>query len=523
MRSQPFPANPWLQSLVAGALLGGACVAPEFDKVEALDGTGGASGIGAATTNTAGGSASTTPASVGTSGPEQGGTTASGTETTTTAGGVGGTQAACSEGLSDCDGECVDTLTAFDHCGACGIACTAVEQCTGGTCECVPGYTPCYEECVQLSSDNRHCGGCGSACDSGDVCSNSVCSADCGQGLTECGSRCVDTNTNPEHCGGCAQPCATGFECSEGTCVCSGGLTVCSGACVDTQVSELNCGACGTSCGVGQLCVGGSCDCSMGTVPCDGACVNTDSNIYHCGACGVACGENESCNSGTCGCSERFDSCSGNCVSLRDDRLHCGSCNNACEGVCRDGECGFVAGYWKQGYLKGCAFSDVDELGSTRTPVDFTSPYDPLYCIHGTLADSDDAFVMVGVNTNQPAETATCSSGYEVFNKVSFDIAGLGNGIAARLKVNTEADLSVQLDGENGAVSWCADMPPPDASDRAYVPFSAFTTECRGTGSGVNYAGGLISTIWFVLTGASEPYELCFYDLAPGNSAADAP
>lgn len=521
MTPQPFAPSPWRQSLVAVALLGGACVAPEFTKVEALDRAGGSSGSAAETTSTTGGSESTSSGSGGTR-ASQGETTTSGAETATSTGGAG-TQAACGAGLSDCDGECVDTLTAFDHCGACSIACTEVEQCNSGTCECVPGYTPCYEECVQLSSDNRHCGGCGSACDSGDVCSNGVCGADCGQGLTDCGSGCVDTNTNPQHCGGCRLPCATGFECSQGTCVCSGGLSDCDGECVDTQVSELNCGACNAACGVGQLCVEGSCDCSMGTVLCDGACVNRETNIYHCGACGVACGENESCNSGSCGCSEGYDSCSGNCVSLLDDRLHCGSCNTVCEGVCRSGECGFVPGYWKQGSLKGCAFSDVDELGSTRVPIDFTSPYDPLYCIHGTLADSDDANVMVGVNINQAAETASCWAGYERFNKASFDISALGNGIAARLKVNTMADVSVQLDGEDGAVSWCADLPLPDASDRAYVPFSAFSRECRGTGSGDSYAGELVSTIWFVLTGPSEPYELCFYDLAPGNSAADAP
>ena len=44
----------------------------------------------------------------------------------------GGTN--CAIGQSSCDGQCVDTTTNAQNCGACARACTTGQSCIGGTC-----------------------------------------------------------------------------------------------------------------------------------------------------------------------------------------------------------------------------------------------------------------------------------------------------------------------------------------------------------------------------------------------------
>lgn len=44
---------------------------------------------------------------------------------------------ACSSGLTDCDGGCVDVLTDRQNCGSCGHTCPGGQSCWNGTCPCV--------------------------------------------------------------------------------------------------------------------------------------------------------------------------------------------------------------------------------------------------------------------------------------------------------------------------------------------------------------------------------------------------
>lgn len=80
----------------------------------------------------------------------------------------------CDDGLQRCDdGECHDTETDPDHCGACGLACEAGRVCTDGACGCEEGQTDCGDDgCRDTSSDRDHCGACGAACGAGEVCSS---------------------------------------------------------------------------------------------------------------------------------------------------------------------------------------------------------------------------------------------------------------------------------------------------------------------------------------------------------------
>ena len=153
----------------------------------------------------------------------------------------GGTGMAPCGVLTDCDGACVDLSTSREHCGACGTACDALEQCVGGHCECQEGMTRCSGTCVDLTSDADHCGGCGQACADGLVCSLSSCTTQCGPGLVPCGQSCVDTNTSNEHCGGCDNACTGDPWCVSGTCICPSGTTLCGEACVDVRTSTEHC------------------------------------------------------------------------------------------------------------------------------------------------------------------------------------------------------------------------------------------------------------------------------------------
>ncbi|HEX8537275.1 MAG TPA: hypothetical protein VF664_07400, partial [Cystobacter sp.] len=42
----------------------------------------------------------------------------------------------CAEGLSPCGDECVDLSSSSSGCGACGVTCSATQQCVEGACQC---------------------------------------------------------------------------------------------------------------------------------------------------------------------------------------------------------------------------------------------------------------------------------------------------------------------------------------------------------------------------------------------------
>ncbi len=135
-----------------------------------------------------------------------------------------GKEKLCSTDLALCGGRCTDLATDLTSCGACGAACRAGEQCSGGTCFCRGGRASCGGLCVDLASDPDHCGSCDTACAGSLVCTTSD------GGTTSCASVCAGT-----------------------------GQIACDRACVNVQNDVVNCGACGRTCGSNERCSGGRC------------------------------------------------------------------------------------------------------------------------------------------------------------------------------------------------------------------------------------------------------------------------
>jgi ferredoxin len=93
-------------------------------------------------------------------------------------------QGTCDEGLTECDGVCVDLSSDLNNCGACGSVCPT--GLVGVACyqgECVrtscPAALPdyCYPDdpnptfdhhCFDLTTDPNNCGSCGNVCASGE-------------------------------------------------------------------------------------------------------------------------------------------------------------------------------------------------------------------------------------------------------------------------------------------------------------------------------------------------------------------
>ncbi len=106
--------------------------------------------------------------------------------TTCSAGACGLEPIACGEGTADCDsnGSCEASLSSVTSCGACGVACPAVDNASSncnGSCgfACDDGFTDCDGDApngceVQTASDSLNCGACGNSCYGGS-CTDGVC------------------------------------------------------------------------------------------------------------------------------------------------------------------------------------------------------------------------------------------------------------------------------------------------------------------------------------------------------------
>ncbi len=163
----------------------------------------------------------------------------------------------CQTNYASCNGQCVNTFSDFNNCGACGKVCAASQSCSGGQCTCVAGLSACGAACVNLASDAANCGSCGTSCGTR-VCSQRACADTCATGELKCGSACVNSLNDSVNCGGCGIVCGASQACSNGACECLTGKR-CAAQCVDTQTNTQNCGACGTICATGQSCVAGVC------------------------------------------------------------------------------------------------------------------------------------------------------------------------------------------------------------------------------------------------------------------------
>jgi hypothetical protein len=146
------------------------------------------------------------------------------------------------------------------------------------------GLTTCNGVCVNTAENVNHCGGCGNVCPppvgGQATCVSGVCGCDC-LGKTNCSNVCTDTTSDPQNCGACGTVCLAP---AGGTAYCVGGvcqagctdekLTVCGTTCTDLQTSLQNCGACGNTCPpppayATAVCQAGGCSfvCNAGYVP----------------------------------------------------------------------------------------------------------------------------------------------------------------------------------------------------------------------------------------------------------------
>lgn len=167
----------------------------------------------------------------------------------------------CPGTLTSCDGDCVDTRSSLNHCGACGRACVEGTFCLEGTCADSCPLTICGSECADTTSSPVHCGECDMACGDTGFCRDSTCADTCPAPLVRCGAACVDTSLDPNHCGGCDAACPADQVCAAGACglECPTGTTNCAGSCVDTATNVSHCGSCGTLCPSDAVCRTGTC------------------------------------------------------------------------------------------------------------------------------------------------------------------------------------------------------------------------------------------------------------------------
>lgn len=182
---------------------------------------------------------------------------------------------ACAAPKTACTGDCVDTMSNDDNCGACGKKCASGEMCASGKCvtDCPALSTKCSvggkDACVVTASDNQNCGACGKKCDSGYVCSAGKCDLTCTAGYNACSGAKppgdAGTDAAPAQDAGTVAP-----------------------YCAKLSDDLLNCGTCGNRCDFGKTCTGGLC-CNQGQLACGGVCSTVSDDAKNCGTCGNVC------------------------------------------------------------------------------------------------------------------------------------------------------------------------------------------------------------------------------------------
>jgi hypothetical protein len=136
----------------------------------------------------------------------------------------------CPTGTTDCGGVCLDLQNDINNCGACGNVCPEPQPgfdvgCAEGNCffmrerACAEGLSSCNGVCVNRQTDPANCGLCGNICATGEICFAGQCAREhrCGA-LTNCNDVCVDLLIDPANCGVCGHVCAAGEICFGGQC-----------------------------------------------------------------------------------------------------------------------------------------------------------------------------------------------------------------------------------------------------------------------------------------------------------------
>lgn len=129
---------------------------------------------------------------------------------------------------------CVFVNESLDNCGACGNVCPVVtgtnglRTCRNGqcltTCSQVigregPNVIICDGNCVDTDTSGNNCGACGNVCPGTSACVNGVCVDACAPPATQCpGGTCTNLQTDPSNCGACGNICTKGKDCRNGVC-----------------------------------------------------------------------------------------------------------------------------------------------------------------------------------------------------------------------------------------------------------------------------------------------------------------
>ncbi len=384
---------------------------------------------------------------------------------------------ACTNGLSCCNGGCLDEANDPSNCGGCGNVCQS-GLCIGGICQptagcettgCALGDACCSNVCVNVESSTAHCGSCTNRCGANQTCVDGTCQTEttcnggpsCGA-LTCCGTQgCVDTNNDTGNCGGCGIMCALSQGCIGGicqgvSCACPGNLTCCSEGeldlCTNIDTDPNNCGGCGISCNGGAcsqgMCVNMVCACPVGDICCAATtnpiCVNPTVDPDHCGGCNIVCPPDSKCLGATCipttttcnggpPCSGVDTCCGDGCTDTQTDPKNCSECGFICPtgDTCVQGNCtppancdgGPVCTGMEQCCSTGCKNIDTDPkncgaCGNT-CPATFT-------CVAATCtapASCNGGPVCTGVNQ-------CCASGCSNVNTDPNNCGSCGNACA---------------------------------------------------------------------------------------------
>ncbi|MBM4321534.1 MAG: hypothetical protein FJ125_16715, partial [Deltaproteobacteria bacterium] len=152
---------------------------------------------------------------------------------------------------------------------------------------CDDGLTLCDGACVDRQRDPAHCGGCGQACDlaRGQACQEGACTEGCRIELSPCAGSCVDLQQDPRHCGECGRVCPTPDHgqpgCRDGECA----IAFCSGSWVDAGLDAANGCECLPAVDPTELCNSRDDDCDGATD--EGFDLRADP--VHCGTCDTIC------------------------------------------------------------------------------------------------------------------------------------------------------------------------------------------------------------------------------------------
>ena len=167
-------------------------------------------------------------------------------------------------------------------------------------------------------------------------------------------------------------------------------------------------------------------------------------------------------------------------------------------------------GYLNCGPWHGYAWTLATEpdMGSTISPVDFTTTAGLPFCAQGVLATVDSAVGLVGFNVNQSAEGDTSQGTWTV----------TGNGLKYALGNPGGSPLRIQIQGAAGwpDETWCADI---SGTTSGSVPWSTFNQACWASIPSLAYDGQTpLEQVMLLVPGVNgreQAFDICLVALYP--------